>query len=198
MAKKFAQMVMSGQWQAIMLAMLFAIIPGFIWVSVVIVSLVILRKGVKQGLIVLAWAVLPVIGIGAYQGYPFLFVLLSISLSFGLTGFLAITLRLTGQWRSVLFVGVIVASLSLSLMVHNEPDYIQQNQLLLERVYQAYYDDGLAKMPLSTVKYALHNFAKFLPGLRAVTALLSGLLNLVMARAMQASLYHPGGLRDDL
>ena len=61
MLHRFASYVMRGRRQAVIVGLLFTILPLFGWVSNVIVSLVTLRKGAKEGAIVLLWIILPAV-----------------------------------------------------------------------------------------------------------------------------------------
>lgn len=60
-ARRFAQYLLKSRLHAVMLAVIFAIVPFFSWVSAVIIALVTLRKGMAEGFLVLMWSLLPAV-----------------------------------------------------------------------------------------------------------------------------------------
>lgn len=58
-AQKFAQFVLKRRMNAALLAIIFAALPYFSWLSAVIVGLYTLRKGAHEGFVVCLWSILP-------------------------------------------------------------------------------------------------------------------------------------------
>lgn len=192
MLHRFASYVMRGRRQAVIIGLLFTILPLFGWVSNVIVSLVTLRKGAKEGAIVLLWIILPAVVVASLGNR--LIILYGIIGGSLFTYVLALVLRQTQSWKAVL-----TASLSLGLLavllVHAWIPNITEvwvNQfghyaLMVKNQFNVVVDTA-----------RLQFFAKFATGFQVAFITLSGLINLILARGFQSMLYNPGQLRPEL
>jgi len=63
-----AKWVMKKRLNAIIGVMVFGLIPMMFWLAAAILGLVVLRKGVKEGIPVLAWGCLPALVLWVLQG----------------------------------------------------------------------------------------------------------------------------------
>lgn len=184
--------VMRGRQQAIIVGLFFTIMPLLGWVSNVIISLVTLRKGAKEGGIVLLWVNLPVVVVAAL-GNPWV-VLFNI-IGGSLFGYLlALVLRQTQSWKKVLEVGIIVGLLAVLLTHLLVPhiDVVWAKQL---EHYIALIKDQL-NFTINTQQ--LQFFVKFATGFQVAFLWLGVVINLVLARGLQSMLYNPGQLRPEL
>jgi hypothetical protein len=184
--------VMRGRQQAIIVGLLFTIIPLLGWVSNVIISLVTLRKGAKEGGIVLLWVILPIVVVAAL-GNPWiaLFDIVGGSLFVYL---LALALRQTQSWKRVLEIGIIVG-LSAVLLAHlliPQIDVVWTKQL---EHYTVLIKDQL-NFTINTQQFQF--FVKFATGFQVAVLWLGVLIDLVLARGLQSMLYNPGQLRPEL
>ena len=185
-----ADYAMRGPKQALFLTVLFASIPMLFWLSSAVIALVILRRGVDQGLKLLMWALLPAIGWAAAGQFNVLTGLLASTL-------LACILRQTVSWPKTLLALVPVGGAMALSLFQLAP---QQIALLTEAVMgllvkilpgqgvESTVDIGTQLKPL--VEYGV-------VGMLAWFTLASCVLSLVLARAWQSALYNPGGFGEE-
>lgn len=63
--KTFGQYVLRGRREAVLLALLFTLLPFLHWVSAVIIALITFRRGIYEGFMVLMWVSLPYVVLAA-------------------------------------------------------------------------------------------------------------------------------------
>lgn len=184
--------VMRGRQQAVIVGLLFTIVPLLGWVSNVIISLVTLRKGAKEGAIVLLWIILPVVVI-AGLGNPWIALYNIIGGS--LFGYLlALILRQTQSWQKVLEAGMLIGLLAVLLVHLVIPDV---NALWIKQLdHYALLIKDQFNFTVNTEQLRL--FTKFATGFQVAFLWLGVLINLVLARSLQSMLYNPGQLRPEL
>ena len=107
--RRLAQYAMTGNKQATMVAVLFAIIPVLFWISAALVALVILRKGYQAGASVFMWSLLPAIAWWS-NGDPTPALTL-----IGVAG-LASVLRYSANWAYVLVASLLAATASMPIL----------------------------------------------------------------------------------
>lgn len=192
MLQRFASYVMRGRRQAVVVGLLFTILPLFGWVSNVIVSLVTLRKGAKEGAIVLLWVILPAVVVASLGNR--LIILYGIIGGSLFTYVLALVLRQTQSWKAVLtaslLLGLLAVLLVHALIPHITGIWVNQFDhyaLLIKNQFN---------VVVNTVRLQL--FAKFATGFQVAFITLSVLINLILARGFQSMLYNPGQLRPEL
>ena len=185
-----ADFAMRGPKQALFLAVLFASIPMLFWLGSAVVALVLLRRGIDQGLKVLMWALLPAIGWVAAGQFNALTGLLGTTL-------IACVLRQTVSWQKTLLTLVPLGGIIALSMFQLAPQQIallsDAVMGLLARVLQgqgaeSMVDMGARLKPL--VKYGV-------VGIVSWFSLVSCVLSLVLARAWQSALYNPGGFGEE-
>jgi hypothetical protein len=189
---RFTSYVMRGRRQAVALGLLFTIVPLLGWVSNAIVSLVTLRKGAKEGAIVLLWVILPAVVVSSLGNRGIIL--------YGIIGgslfsyVLALILRQTQSWKKVLTAILLIGLLAVLLVHLLMPDIstVWSNQfdhyaLLIKKQFN---------VAVNTVQ--LQFFARFATGFQAAFISLSALINLVLARGLQSMLYNPRQLRPEL
>ena len=189
---RFASYVMRGRRQAVMLGLLFTIVPLLGWVSNAIISLVTLRKGAKEGAVVLLWVILPaVVASSLGNRWIILYGIIGGSL---FSYALALVLRQTQSWKKVL-TAVLLIGLFAVLLVHL---FIPNISTVWSSQFAHY--ALLVKKQFNVVVNTtqLQSFAKFATGFQAAFIALSVLINLVLARGLQSMLYNPGQLRPEL
>lgn len=192
MLHRFASYVMRGRRQAVIVGLLFTILPLFGWVSNVIVSLVTLRKGAKEGAIVLLWVILPAVVVASLGNR--LIIVYGIIGGSLFTYVLALVLRQTQSWKAVLTASLLLGLLAV-LLVHLWIPNITE-------VWVKQFDHYalLAKNQFNVAVNTAHLqfFAKFATGFQIAFISLSVLINLIVARGFQSMLYNPGQLRPEL
>lgn len=192
MLHRFASYVMRGRRQAVIVGLLFTILPLFGWVSNVIVSLVTLRKGAKEGAIVLLWIILPAVVVASLGNR--LIILYGIIGGSLFTYVLALVLRQTQSWKAVLTASLLLGLLAVLLAHAWIPNITEVwvNQfghyaLMIKNQFNVVVDTA-----------RLQFFAKFATGFQVAFITLSGLINLILARGFQSMIYNPGQLRPEL
>ena len=190
--KRLAQYVLRGRIQAITVGVLFSVLPLATWIANVIVALVTLRLGPKEGGIVLLWVMLPSV-ILASAGSPLLW-LYSIVGNHLLGYVLALVLYRAASW-SLILETLLVLGLSTVMAVHWIVPNIHELWLnqLIQQVSLIKEQFGF-QVPAAEFKF----FARIITGFQVALLFLGGLWNLWVARWLQASLYNPGQLYPEL
>ena len=188
-----AEYAMSGRRQAILVAVLFGLVPLLYILSAAVVALVVLRRGLQEGIIVLLWALLPA---GLYwlggSRVP-LIVLVAVTL-------LASLLRNTQSWQRVLL-GATVLGLVLQLSLPLQTDYLAGFEEQAKQVLDARMEAGLPPVQIpengQIVDATPAQAVALLLSLYGASCLLQFTIALIVARAWQARLYNPGGFRQE-
>lgn len=198
--KKVGLYLLKNRYHASWVALACALLPfvGLVtgWISLIIVGLVTLRNGLKEGGFVLIWASLPAIVL-SLLGNPAL--LIGVILVRGVAiWLLAVLLRRTASWALVMQAAAGVAVLGISILHGIIPDvsawWLQQLAGYWEGVGRAF--------SLSVDSARAHELLLFIShmasGIVAVSLLGFDLLLLILARAWQAALFNPKGLQKEL
>lgn len=176
-----AKWVMQRPRNAVIGVMAFSVIPLLFWLAAAIVGLVVLRRGVKEGISVLAWGCLPALVLTVIQGdASAIMVLIDVTL-------LACLLRATMSWSWVLLVGSFLAVISTFV----QPLIMHDMLNLVTDMIQKILSNEKIALPDKSVIY--HQAVVALSIVQVVAAVGS----LFLARKWQAGLYNPGGLRKE-
>lgn len=185
--RALAKYSMSGRTQAVTVATVSAALPLMFWISAAVVALVVMRRGPAEGVSLLLWASLPAMIWVLVPGDPTALVVIA-----G-TGVLALVLRASVSWVYTLLAGVLIGVLLAELMPLLLPELIAEMIKVSKQV--------LAEMVAELGKEAGQQLEAYLPPLFA------GILSsihlyamqgcLILARWWQASLYNPGGFREE-
>ncbi|WP_417561375.1 hypothetical protein [Marinomonas sp.] len=176
-----AKWIMKKRLNAIIGVMVFGLIPMMFWLAAAILGLVVLRKGVKEGIPVLAWGCLPAFVLWMFQGdATALMVLVDVML-------LSYLLRSTVSWSWVLLVGSFLAIISTLLQPLLMGDILNLAVTLVQSVLTK---EGVEVPDRNLIfNQAVMAISIF----QVVIAIIS----LFLARKWQAGLYNPGGLRTE-
>ncbi|PFG53410.1 hypothetical protein ATG98_2520 [Marinobacter sp. LV10R520-4] len=185
--RALAQFVMRGPLQASGIAALTTAIPLLFWVGTAVVGLVILRLGIRQGLNVGLWALLPALGWSWFGQDPTaLAVLLEVMLMTAL-------LRVTSSWDKALCGGTflaIVIGLVLPQLYPGLMDILVQTGVQFYQQYNADVAQSLGNNLESVIRQTMS-------ASMAGTYLALAIGMTLLARGWQAALYNPGGLRTE-
>lgn len=194
--RNLAEYVMRGRKQAILVALLFAILPFLGWVADAIIALVTLRKGSKEGVIITLWVCLPAVII-ALAGYPQIWFYNIIGGTL-LTYVLAVVLRHYGSWGMVLQIGMVVGVVAVFLVHSIVPDVgaMWTKEVLI--YLQAMKQQSILQVQGENLQKSAELLAKIGTGFQVVFLLLGDFFNVLIARWAQALLYNPNGLRPEL
>ena len=192
--QEFAAFIMAGRWRAVVLAALFALVGVYflpmVIVSAAVVGLVLLRRGLGEGLLIAAGAALLTWGLFRLlpprPGFPF-------PLAFALWLPLfpaALTLRRTLSQGSALMVLWLLMS-----------GYVVAMHLITGDVV-AFWRDWLARAVTNVKGATVYGFEaegtlRLMNGLVAMFYTLCVTASLLLARWWQSILYHPGGFGEE-
>lgn len=183
-----AEYVLRGRSQAIWVCVLAASSLMFAWVSAAVLALVTLRRGPAEGLYILAWAVLPA---------GFLLAIFGDVSPLGMvvgTTVLAVTLRWSVSWPLTLAGASIVGAVTGLGMLWLGASYLQQLEAVFAEVFAtigAQLSQGENQVELQAPGVAT------IAGMLGLMNAISCVLCLLLARWWQASLYNPGGFRQE-
>lgn len=179
-----AEYVMRGRMQALWVAILGASTLMFSWLSAAVIGLVALRKGPAEAFYVLAWALLPAAYlVAAFGDIGPLVMLLG-------TAVLATVLRWVSSWPLVLLTAVMLGGLTGLGMLLFGTTYLEQLVAFFAKVFadlQGNFPEGQLQSPSAVM----------LAGMLGLMNAVSCVLCLLLARWWQASLYNPGGFREE-
>lgn len=177
-----ANWVMKKRSNAIIAVALCSIIPVMFWLGAAVLGLVVLRKGVKDGIPVLAWGCLPALVLWAIQGdATALIVLID-------TFILAYVLREKISWAWVMLGASLLAVASSLVQPLIMSDLLDMVADLIQQVLQ---NEGETDIPAKDV--IVEQAVIALSVVQAYVAVGA----LFLARKWQANLYNPGGLKQE-
>lgn len=174
-----AEYVMTGRRQAIIAVLLLGLLPLLNLLNPVMVGLVALRKGWQEGIVIFAWALLP-LGAWAMIGdvVP-LIMLVGISA-------LALLLRETESWEFTLLAAIAIG-VCVEIYLRVQPAVLD---VLMAQVEIYLQNNNPHDLQIADVRNAMVTV------IGAVYMFLSIML-LMLARWMQAALYNPGGFKQE-
>jgi hypothetical protein len=180
--------VMAGRLQAATVAVLFGLMPGFSIISGAVVALVTLRRGVKDGLQILLWALLPALLLVRLGDPSSLLVLLGVLL-------VSCVLRHAQRWQSAC-VALTSFGLLLQLSLPYQHVFLERMETVFANLLangfamQVMVDGAMTNLTpqLLMQTYSLHY------GYYQMLLLLAALM---LGRYWQALLYNPGGFREE-
>jgi len=174
-----AEFVMKGRQQAIMAVILTGLIPLVNFLNPVIVGLIVLRKGLQDGVFILLWALLPLVG------WMLIGDVIPLIMLFGVTG-LALILRETESWTYTLLAAVLIGIVVESYL-RLQPQIMD---VLMQQMEQVIAQSNIEGVEVEDFRAIVISF------IGAVYMMLAVLLTM-LARWMQAALYNPGGFQQE-
>ncbi len=192
--KQFVEYLLGDRKRSIIIAIICSILPMFSWLAVVILSLVTLRKGAREGLYVLVGILVPIIIISLLKGFGGVLA----PIGFVVSWLLAIVLKDTMSWRRVIEVGVLLAIVSVIIFHYFVPDTQQYWINIVGQGIDSVESTANVEASQATFMNLIQNTAQYMTGLLVVLIFLTILGNLLIARWVQAILYNPTGLAKEL
>lgn len=183
---------------ALAYAMLFSFFSYTMWLSLTVIALVTLRRGLREGL----WVMLPVSFIHAAVStihLPWSAAVLNALLTFLPVFSGALVLHQTTQWRmvaGVFFLQVVLAAILVQMFY---PAFITEQFHYLQKIAQNLPEDN-ALLVLLSAQHKIDGrlLANYLFGTQAAGLIASALLPLMFGRQLQAGLFNPGGFRQEV
>lgn len=192
--KPFGEFIMRSQRNAGLLALVFALLPFLNWLSVIIMALVTLRRGAKQGFLILICVLLPsVVWLFISKNDT---VLLNIIVGATVVWILASVLHKTHSWSYVLLAGAFIGAVVI-VALHGS---INDMNAWWAHKMSSYMQSAGKEMEIDTSaqQAMIAQLAKFATGLQAAAIFLVDIVWLAVARYWQALLYNQGQLRPEL
>jgi hypothetical protein len=183
-----AEFIMRGRTQALVVSCLSAGTVFFFWLGAAAVALVTLRKGVAEGLQILAWALLPAAAV-LYYGMEFA-PLAALVGSFAC----AAVLRQTVSWPATLLSASLCGLATGLVLLFFAGDYIAMIKQLVDDIFAQWQTQLAAEgdtLPMVAPT------AEFIVGVFGLVNALTVVLCVVLARYWQALLYNPGGFGEE-
>ena len=184
--RALAQFVMRGPLQAGGVAVAATAIPLLFWIGAAVVGLVILRLGIRQGLNVGLWALLPALGWAWVNDPTSLVVLIQVFV-------MASVLRVTTSWEKALMSGTVLAMITGWLLPAVYPELL--NSLVQTGVQ--FYEQYNAEMAQTFGDRLDLVIRQTMAASMAGTYLMTGVGMTMLARSWQAKLYNPGGFQKE-
>ncbi|KXS53582.1 MAG: hypothetical protein AWU57_2038 [Marinobacter sp. T13-3] len=185
--RALAQYVMRGPLQAGGVAAVTTAVPLLFWIGAAVVGLVVLRLGLRQGLNIGLWALLPALGWALYGQDPTALVVVL------QTMLMALILRTSGTWEKALLSGAFLAILTGLMLPLMYPALL--NDLVQSGVeFYKQYNAEIAQELGSDLELIIRDtMTASMAGTYFATAV--GMT--MLARGWQAALYNPGGFRKE-
>ncbi len=185
--RALAQYVMRGPLQAGGVAAVTTAVPLLFWIGAAVIGLVILRLGVRQGLNIGLWALLPALGWAVYGQDPTALVVLL------QTMLMATILRASQAWERALLSGAFLAILTGLMLPLMYP--VLMNDLVQAGVefYEQYSAEVARELGSELELIIRDTMTASMAGTYFATAV--GMT--MLARSWQAGLYNPGGFRKE-
>ena len=184
--RALAEFVMRGRREAVLTAVIATMVPMFFWLGTAVVGLVTLRKGAREGALVLMWALLPA-SVAAYFGE-----IMPLAALLG-TMVVAWVLRLTASWPWTLCSASALGLLLGGGLITVGRGYLAHVEKLFAEVV-----NGIAQQ--ATVDAPVHAMLKVpsagdIAGMFGLILAVVLVLGLIFARWWQAVLFNAGGFR---
>ncbi len=196
--QKQGTLLLTNRRYALLSAVLLSIAPHTMWLSLAIVALVILRKGIQIGTMFLMPVAISYLSM-SLMAYTVNGAVINTLLTFLPCYVAACALYLTTSWRAVaaaLFLQVLFMVLLVQFVF---PEFIQAQYMYLQAlIRESRPDNALLSLlqDASILKQTL--FANYLFGIQVVMVVLSTLLPLLLARSVQSQLFYPGAFRQEI
>lgn len=191
---KLGEFLLQGRREAAIAAMLTAAIPYLGWLSLAIVAFITLRTGMRNGFFVVAWSVIPAIISSYWMNGSMAMATESFAAYLLIVG-LALLLRTTASWRYVLEVAFGISLVIIIFFYWLIPDL---NQIYTQYLLDIYREAGTTPESYLDAKEFIKEIVYYLLGVQTSLYMLHILFALVVGRGLQAIMFNPGGLSQDL
>lgn len=185
--RALAEFIMRSRVHASLAVALAAGLPMLFWAGAAAGSLVLLRRGLKDALSVLVWALIPVL-LWWHFGEPRPLMVMSGTL------LLAVVLRRSQSWARVLLTSVCVGVLFSAVINEVFAETVQANVQMVQQLMPGLLGDGYRQLTAADQSRLAEVIRPILVGMMAALLQLICLAALLLGRYWQAALYNPGGL----
>lgn len=195
---KQGQFLLSNERHATLHAVILALFPYTIWLSVAIVVLMTLRKGWRKGVLLLVPAISAYFVLSS-SASPATIALINALFVFMPAYIAACILRVTTSWRAVASAFFIQIAIAVVLLQLYMPELIVAQYAYIQAALRELQSDS-ALLTLINNKTGLNQLVlgSYLLGLQAVGLVFSACISLMLARYVQSQLYYPGGFKREM
>jgi len=190
--RALAGFAMRGKREATGVAVVCASLPFLHWLSIAIISLVILRKGPAEGAFVLLWSCLPVAMLLYLTGDP------GPAIAFLGSAALAWLLRVTVSWQLILSAIVVVAATGSVLFDFISGSAFDQFTELYLTVADQAAGQNAVSLTTAETDERFASMRSMMVGLFAMGQGIALFAFLALARWWQSALYNPGGFQQEM
>jgi hypothetical protein len=198
LAKRFAEYILKSRLRAIIMAVLFSVLPYLGWISGIVVALVTLRKGAAEGFNVLIWSLLPAI-VGLFVSFvhpnlswfPF-------AMTIFYSGFLAwlgAVLLLRFNWSVLLQMIALFGIIGVALMHAFIPD-VAAWWMKTMSTYMKEIEQGMKISTVDTTRLQgfIKQYSLVATGFQIMLYSVTGIAEVFLARGLESSMFNPGQL----
>jgi hypothetical protein len=188
--RKWGEQAIRRQQYAATLALIFAFLSFFDmpligWLSSVLIALVTLQNGARQGLMVIIWAILPGVAMLCLGQYAVFLDILC--LQFLLSWGFALILRQYGSWMVLMQSSAGLGVLGVMIIHFFFPGVQASLVSQLSAIAKDYHSMTMFKIQPSDIDYWFNYFSLFATSMLAIKVLTSNLLVVLLARWWQSS-----------
>lgn len=195
---KQAEFLLQSKQRTLLCAAVLAVLPYCAWLAMTIVALVTLRKGEREGGQLLVWVMFAHAMMSAIAS-PLFLVVVNTVIFFVPCYVAACILRMSASWQAVagvLFLQVIMSALLIQAFA---PEWVVSQYAMIQSIFKSTQPDhALTKWlndPTSVSELVMANYAF---GIQLMSAVMSVLVAVVMARSIQSRLYYPGAFAREM
>ena len=186
--RALAEFVMRGRREALLVAVTATMLPMFFWLGAAVIGLVTLRKGVREGVLVMLWTLLPAVA-AAYFGE-----LMPLATLLGITA-VAWVLRLTVSWPWTLCSASVLGVLFGGGLITVGNGYLASVEKLFAELVNSIAQQATVDAPVHAMLKVPG--ASDIAGMFGLILAVTLVLGLILARWWQAMLYNAGGFRTE-
>ncbi len=198
LVKRQAELILSSRKNALLYAVVLALLPYCTWLAMMVVALITLRKGEQEGGRILGGVML-VHGLTVLTTVSPSVALFNTIILFAPTYLAACALRMTSSWQAVaaaMFLLTLASSVVIQTLI---PEWVMSQYAVLQSILQASQPDHtLVKWLNDTSGVPNVVIANYSLGIQLMCAVISVWSTLLMARSLQAQLFYPGGFTHEL
>lgn len=195
--RKQGQRLLEDNRSALLYAVLLAVFPFTTWLSQALISLVTLRKGWRDGAMLLMPVMTAFLACSLVTAPPQLAIMNTL-LTFIPCFIATCVLGITASWRAVAGVFFLLVSLGAIVFQIFMPEFIMAQYQYLYAVIHELHPDVLSRFVNDTTGLNQLMLANALFGLQLASIVVSAILPLTLARSVQSQLYYPGGYRQEM
>lgn len=191
------QRLLDNKRYAMLMAVLLATIPYTAWVSLAVISLVTLRKGWREGALLLMPALTAYLACMLASNSSHVAIVDTL-LTFIPCYLATCVLGLTASWRAVASMFFLLVALCAIILQIWMPDFIAAQYQFLMAAIREVHPDVLSKFVIDTGGQNQQILSNLLLGLQFVSLVLSAISPVLLARSMQSQLFWPGEFQREM